>query len=100
MKRKSVIGGSWNPGGMAKPGPFLDVSVFTTTVVVIGDALHHGPALRAALERAGAAEIARENDEICDLLGTTSAYGRSTCAEGLAQGGRRHEARLSREQIL
>jgi hypothetical protein len=100
MQRKSVIGGSWNLGGMAKPGPFLAVSVFTTAMVVIGGALHYGPALRAALEREWAAEIARENDEICDLLGMTSASRRSTCAEGLAQVRRRHEARLSREQIL
>lgn len=100
MQRESMIGVSRSPRVMAMPRPFVATLAFTAAAVVIGGALLYGPAVRVSLERQWAAEIERENDEICDSLGMTSASSRPTCAEVLARVRRLHEERLSREPIL
>jgi hypothetical protein len=100
MQQKSAIGASKSPGLSTMLRPFLAASVLAAATVAIGGALLYGPEVRASLDRQWAAEIERENGEVCASFGMTSASGQSTCAEALARVRRQHEERLSRDSIL
>lgn len=100
MQQKSMIGDPASSGISATATSFLTASVFTAAVVAITGALLYGLGARPSLERQWAAEIERENGEVCASLGIVSASGQSTCAEALARVRRLHEERVSRESIL
>lgn len=100
MQQKSSIGAYRPIGFPAMQAPFVAVSVLASALVAVGGALLYGAAARAELEQQWAADIERENDEICTSLGVGSSPARSTCAEALTKVRQLHEERLSREPIL
>lgn len=78
----------------------LLAAMLVAATLAIGGSIICGPAVRASLERDRAADIDRENREVCTELGATTAPSLSDCAEALKKVRRRHEDRLSQDPIL